>query len=58
MKKNKQITKKKPNMESKNEDYAMFYYKYTDGTWNDGDFGRYTANSGKAFICEWDETMD
>ena len=37
---------------------AMFYYKYTDGTWNDGDFGRYTANSGKAFICEWDETMD
>lgn len=47
-----------PNMESKNEDYAMFYYKYTDGTWNDGDFGRYTANSGKAFICEWDETMD
>lgn len=43
-----------PNMESKNEDYAMFYYKYTDGTWNDGDFGNRTVNSGKAFICEWD----
>lgn len=38
-----------PNGESSTEDYAMFYYKFSDGTWNDGKFG-----SGTAFICEWD----
>ena len=43
-----------PNGESSSEDYAMFYYKYDDGAWNDGDFGRNTANGGIAFICEWD----
>lgn len=37
------------------EDYAMFYYKYPDGTWNDGDFGGLTVNGGTAFICEWGE---
>lgn len=42
-----------PNSENKNEDYAMFYYKYSDGTWNDGDFGHQTVNSNAAFICEW-----
>ncbi len=42
-----------PNRENSNEDYAMFYYKYKDGTWNDGDFGKRTINSGTAFICEW-----
>ncbi|WRK53233.1 hypothetical protein SD457_24625 [Coprobacillaceae bacterium CR2/5/TPMF4] len=31
----------------------MFYYKYSDGTWNDGDFGHQTVNSNAAFICEW-----
>lgn len=44
-----------PNGENSNEDYALFYYKYSDGTWNDGDFGNRTANSGTAFICEWGE---
>lgn len=44
---------KEPNKENSNEDYAMFYYKFSDGTWNDGDFGQDTVNSGKAFICEW-----
>lgn len=43
-----------PNNESSRENYAMFYYKYTEGTWNDGDFGHITVNSGKAFLCEWD----
>lgn len=43
-----------PNSENGNEDYAMFYYKYSDGTWNDGDFGGHTVNGGTAFICEWD----
>lgn len=43
-----------PNSENSNEDYAMFYYKYTDGTWNDGDFGHKTNGGGQAFICEWD----
>ena len=44
-----------PNGENSNEDFAMYYYKYSDGTWNDGDFGNQTVNSGTAFICEWGE---
>ena len=36
------------------EDYAMFYWKFTNGKWNDGDFDVYTDRGGKAFICEWD----
>jgi hypothetical protein len=43
-----------PNAENSDEDYAMFYWKYSDGTWNDGDFGGNTNNGGSAFICEWD----
>lgn len=43
-----------PNGENSAEDYAMFYYKYSDGTWNDGDFGSRTVNGGTAYICEWD----
>lgn len=42
-----------PNSENDGENFAMFYSKYTDGTWNDGDFGNKTINSGTAFICEW-----
>lgn len=45
-----------PNGENSNEDYAMFYYKYDDGTWNDGDFGGSTVNGGCTFLCEWDAT--
>lgn len=44
-----------PNAESAEEDFAMYYYKYPDGTWNDGDFGGGTVNSGTVFICEWGE---
>lgn len=36
-----------------NENNAMFYFKYPDGTWNDGDFGFMTEGGDKAFICEW-----
>ena len=43
-----------PNGENSREDYAMFYWKFTDGKWNDGDFGGRTNNGGTAFICEWD----
>lgn len=43
-----------PNAENSNEDYAMFYYKYPDGTWNDGDFGAKTVGGDTTFICEWD----
>ena len=43
------------------ENYAMFYYKYTDGKWNDGDFSRGTVNSTlndtATFICEWDTVV-
>lgn len=42
-----------PNGEAATEDYAMFYEQFTDGTWNDGDFGKLTDNGGNAFICEW-----
>lgn len=41
---------------SGNEDYAMFYWKFTDGTWNDGNFGNGTVNDQKVFICEWDDS--
>lgn len=37
------------------ENYAMFYWKYADGTWNDGNFSDGTQNGGTAFICEWGE---
>lgn len=47
--------KGEPNSENSNEDYAMFYWKNTDGTWNDGDFGGRTNGGGTAFICEWDD---
>lgn len=47
-----------PNSENKNEDFAMFYWKYKDGSWNDGDFGRKTNRGGKAFICEWEPEED
>lgn len=43
-----------PNDECGNEDYAMFYWKWSDGTWNDGNFGGSTYDGGKAFICEWE----
>ncbi len=42
-----------PNSENSKEDYALFYYKYSDGTWNDGNFDGHTVNGGSAFICEW-----
>ncbi len=42
-----------PNSENSEENYAMFYYKFTDGTWNDGRWGSDTT----AFICEWDKQL-
>lgn len=44
-----------PNNEGSDENYAMFYWKFTDGRWNDGDFYGNTQSGGKAFICEWDQ---
>lgn len=35
---------------SQNEMYGMYYYKFSDGTWNDGVWGDNTT----AFICEWE----
>lgn len=43
-----------PNGETSQEDYAMFYWKYTTGKWNDGNFGGSTVNGGRNFICEWE----
>ena len=39
-----------PNNEGGNENYAMFYYKFTDGKWNDGNPQKDPAS----FICEWE----
>ena len=44
-----------PNAENSEEDFAMYYYKYPDGSWNDGDFDAGTVNGGTVFICEWGE---
>lgn len=46
-----------PNAESDDEDFAMFYWKFSDGTWNDGNFGNGTVSDDTAFICEWDYTL-
>lgn len=35
------------------ENYAMFYRKYSGGSWNDADYG--ANDGGTAFICEWGE---
>ncbi|MFT9116331.1 MAG: DUF5050 domain-containing protein [Sporolactobacillus sp.] len=46
-----------PNDQSDSEAYAMFYFKYTDGTWNDGDGLQISEDNGNSdcpFICEWD----
>lgn len=37
-----------PNSATVEEDYAAFYSRYDDGTWNDASFG-----SGTWYICEW-----
>lgn len=44
-----------PNHQNGNEHYAMFYQKFEDGTWNDGN-GLIDADC--AYICEWDDPAD
>ncbi|MEE1086654.1 MAG: lectin-like protein [Schaedlerella sp.] len=43
-----------PNGENSEEDYAMFFYMFTEGTWNDGDFSNSSTTGKKPVICEWD----
>lgn len=43
-----------PNDENSSESYGEFYWKFTDGTWNDGNFDATTVDDSKVFICEWD----
>ena len=48
-----------PSNEGGDEDYAMFYYKYDNGQWNDGDFHSLdggTVGDPYNFICEWEGT--
>lgn len=45
--------KNEPNNQNNREHYAMFYYKYLDGTWNDGEIA---ASEEIPFLCEWDGT--
>lgn len=42
-----------PNNESNAEDYTMFYWKFTDGRWNDGSFTGSTVDGSDAYLCEW-----
>ena len=35
------------------EPYAMYYWAFPDGTWNDGAFSDYTLEGGSSFLCEW-----
>lgn len=45
-----------PNDEGSGESHGMFYFKYPDGSWNDGTFASgNTENGGNLFICEWGE---
>lgn len=44
-----------PNNQDGNENYAMFYQKFDDGTWNDGSG---IIDAGCAYICEWDDPAD
>lgn len=44
-----------PNNQNGDENYAMFYQKFDDGTWNDGDG---IIDVGCAYICEWDDPAD
>lgn len=43
----------KPGSKSSDKYYALLHYKYSDGTWNNGDFSGSTVSDGSAFICEW-----
>ena len=45
-----------PNNENGNEHYAMFYWKFENGEWNDGTFVPGTVGAGHAYLCEWGET--
>ncbi|MDD6490890.1 MAG: hypothetical protein PUG54_01485 [Firmicutes bacterium] len=31
----------------------MFYNQFTDGSWNDGNFGGNPVGGGVAYICKW-----
>ena len=47
-------TSGEPNVESGDEDYAMFDSKFTTGKWCYGNFGNGTVSDETYFICEWD----
>ena len=38
----------------RDENYAMFFYLYEDGTWNDGAFKENVYDGGNDYICEWE----
>ena len=46
-------SKTEPNNDLSCENYAMFYYNFVDGSWNDGEFNGRTVRDTTAFICEW-----
>ena len=45
-----------PNSENTGEDYAQYYYKFSEGTWNDAAFVTEQDGYGNyrfIIICEW-----
>lgn len=41
---------------SPRERYGMWFYKHTDGTWNDSHFYEHAkVDPGCSFVCEWDD---
>lgn len=47
-----------PNGQDENEKHAMYYYKYLDGSWNDGNFEDDAWNGDGSFICEWGDYQE
>ena len=42
-----------PDNANDGEDYALFFYKDTPYTWNDGDFGKDHDTGTVVFLIEW-----
>lgn len=39
------------------ENYGMYFHQYTDGGWNDANFGDVSEEGKCGFICEWGEYL-
>lgn len=39
-----------PNNDNLDENFAMYYFKFSDGSWNDGDFGKQTDRGNDVYL--------